>query len=199
MDDYRLGFLPFIESADGQINGLTYKLVHFQSHMPGDHAHCALCWAPICDSEYDWKEKPEAEAFFCEETGCWICKKCFSDFAPQFHWKLAGIQPKVRLITFWNTYGQIFCIRKKLITKRSEYIFPLCFGFTGTIVGFPDNILHWGAGIVAIKNNGVNWSDWRYSFDSKEDYRIIQQGIIMANYITYRGYSVEEALEIVWK
>lgn len=103
MDDYRLGFLPFIESADGQINGLTYKLVHFQSHMPGDHAHCALCWAPICDSEYDWKEKPEAEAFFCEETGCWICKKCFSDFAPQFHWKLAGIQPKVRLITFWNT------------------------------------------------------------------------------------------------
>jgi len=73
------------------------------------------------------------------------------------------------------------------------------FGFTGTIVGFADSMLHWGAGIVAIKNNGVNWSDWRYSFDSKEDYMIIQQGINMANYITYRGYSVEEALEIVWK
>ena len=97
----------------------------------------------------------------------------------------------------WIPSNGVFKVFGKAMT--AEELGNFNFGFTGTIVGFPDNILHWGAGIVAIKNNGVNWSDWRYSFDSKEDYMIIQQGINMANYITYRGYSVEEALEIVWK
>ena len=97
----------------------------------------------------------------------------------------------------WIPSNGVFKVFGKAMT--AEELGNFNFGFTGTIVGFTDSMLHWGAGIVAIKNNGVNWSDWRYSFDSKEDYRIIQQGIIMANYITYRGYSVEEALEIVWK
>ncbi len=94
MDDYRLGFFPFIASAEGKMDGLTYRLVRFQGRKPGEHAHCALCWAAICDSEYDWEKSPEAEAFFCEETGCWICKKCYSDFAPQFHWRLSEISSK---------------------------------------------------------------------------------------------------------
>ena len=97
----------------------------------------------------------------------------------------------------WIPSNGVFKVFGKAMT--AEELGNFNFGFTGTIVGFTDSMLHWGAGIVAIKNNGVNWSDWRYSFDSKEDYMIIQQGINMANYITYRGYSVEEALEIVWK
>ena len=64
----------------------------------------------------------------------------------------------------WIPSNGVFKVFGKAMT--AEELGNFNFGFTGTIVGFTDSMLHWGAGIVAIKNNGVNWSDWRYSFDS---------------------------------
>ena len=52
---------------------------------------------------------------------------------------------------------------------------------------------------MAIKNSGINWEDWWYDFDSKEDAEMIQLGIDMEYLMTITGYSTDEAVDFFWK
>lgn len=80
-----------------------------------------------------------------------------------------------------------------------EELGNLNYGFTGAAVHFPPAVLRMAGGIVAIKNNGINWSDWWYDFDSKEDFEMVQLGIDMEYYVLSCGMSIEEALKWIWK
>lgn len=83
MKDFREDFLPYITRADGSLQDLSYELISYKGRSSGSHAHCELCWVTICDIESDEYEK---EGYFCKETGCWICKKCFSDYKSKYGW-----------------------------------------------------------------------------------------------------------------
>ena len=83
MKDARNDFLPYIATADGRLQNLSYTLINFKDKKNGNHAHCELCWITICESA---NLRSEKEGYYCAETGCWLCKKCFSDFAGKFDW-----------------------------------------------------------------------------------------------------------------
>lgn len=83
MKDLRKDFLPYITTADGRLTDLVYQLIEFTGKINGDHAHCELCWVKICDIE---SPEYERSGYYCSETGCWLCKKCFSDFSQTYNW-----------------------------------------------------------------------------------------------------------------
>ena len=66
--------------------------------------------------------------------------------------------------TEWIPDNGVFKVFGKRMTV--EQLGNLNYGFTGSAVHFPAPILRMAGGIVAIKNNGINWSDWWYDFDS---------------------------------
>lgn len=98
--------------------------------------------------------------------------------------------------TDWIPFNGEFQVLGKTMT--AEQLGNLNYGFTGAATHFPASVLHMAGGIVAIKNNGINWSDWWYDFDSKEDYEMIQAGINIY-YLVWWGYSIEDAFKEVWK
>ena len=69
----------------------------------------------------------------------------------------------------------------------------------GSVLGFPAPVLRMAGGFVAIKNSGINWEDWWYDFDSKEDAEMIQLGIDMEYLMTITGYSTDEVVDFFWK
>lgn len=85
MRDSRIDFLPYIAEADGNLRNLTYEFIKFKDKGRGDHVHCELCWVIICENDHI---KGEKEGYYCKETGCWLCKKCFFDFAEEYNWKI---------------------------------------------------------------------------------------------------------------
>lgn len=90
MNDSRNDFLPYIATNDGRLTDLVYELLEFVGRKKGDHVHCELCWVTICDVENLESEK---EAYYCTETGCWLCKRCFSDFSQIYNWKIQDSKP----------------------------------------------------------------------------------------------------------
>lgn len=88
MKDSRNDFLPYIATTDGRLTDLSYQSREFVGRNKGDHAHCELCWVTICNTDYSESEK---EGYYCVETGCWLCKRCFSDFSPIYNWKIDNV------------------------------------------------------------------------------------------------------------
>ena len=83
MKDSRGDFLSYITTTDGRLTDLVYQRSVFAAKKSNDHAHCELCWVTICDIEEPQYEKI---GYYCDETGCWLCEKCFSDFAKDYNW-----------------------------------------------------------------------------------------------------------------
>lgn len=85
MRDARSDFFPYIATADGQLYDLSYKLMPYKGKTKNDHIHCELCWITISKGELNGDK---AKGYYCKDTGCWLCKKCFSDFASKFRWHI---------------------------------------------------------------------------------------------------------------
>lgn len=83
MKDFRLDFLPYIATEDGQINNLTFTFRRYRGKSKNDHAHCELCWITIGQASVS---NCEEDGYYCEETGSWICPKCFFDFSTRYNW-----------------------------------------------------------------------------------------------------------------
>ena len=97
----------------------------------------------------------------------------------------------------WIPRNGVFSVNGKKMT--AEQLGNINYGFTGSVLGFPAPVLHMAGGFVAIKNSGINWEDWWYDFDSKEDAEMIQLGIDMEYLMTITGYSTDEGVDFFWK
>ena len=97
----------------------------------------------------------------------------------------------------WIPRNGVFSVNGKKMT--AEQLGNINYGFTGSVLGFPAPVLHMAGGFVAIKNSGINWEDWWYDFDSKEDAEMIQLGIDMEYLMTITGYSTDEVVDFFWK
>ena len=97
----------------------------------------------------------------------------------------------------WIPRNGVFSVNGKKMT--AEQLGNINYGFTGSAMGFPAPVLHMAGGFVAIKNSGINWEDWWYDFDSKEDAEMIQLGIDMEYLMTITGYSTDEVVDFFWK
>ena len=97
----------------------------------------------------------------------------------------------------WIPRNGVFSVNGKIMT--AEQLGNINYGFTGSVLGFPAPVLHMAGGFVAIKNSGINWEDWWYDFDSKEDAEMIQLGIDMEYLMTITGYSTDEVVDFFWK
>ena len=97
----------------------------------------------------------------------------------------------------WIPRNGVFSVNGKKMT--AEQLGNINYGFTGSVLGFPAPILRMAGGFVAIKNSGINWEDWWYDFDSKEDAEMIQLGIDMEYLMTITGYSTDEVVDFFWK
>lgn len=93
--------------------------------------------------------------------------------------------------------GTVFFRKRQKMT--AEQLGNINYGFTGSVLGFPAPVLRMAGGFVAIKNSGINWEDWWYDFDSKEDAEMIQLGIDMEYLMTITGYSTDEVVDFFWK
>ena len=97
----------------------------------------------------------------------------------------------------WIPRNGVFSVNGKKMT--AEQLGNINYGFTGSVLGFPAPVLRMAGGFVAIKNSGINWEDWWYDFDSKEDAEMIQLGIDMEYLMTITGYSTDEVVDFFWK
>ena len=97
----------------------------------------------------------------------------------------------------WRPRNGVFSVNGKKMT--AEQLGNINYGFTGSVLGFPAPVLRMAGGFVAIKNSGINWEDWWYDFDSKEDAEMIQLGIDMEYLMTITGYSTDEVVDFFWK
>ena len=97
----------------------------------------------------------------------------------------------------WIPRNGVFSVNGKKMT--AEQLGNINYGFTGSAMGFPAPVLRMAGGFVAIKNSGINWEDWWYDFDSKEDAEMIQLGIDMEYLMTITGYSTDEVVDFFWK
>ena len=96
-----------------------------------------------------------------------------------------------------DTAERCFSVNGKKMT--AEQLGNINYGFTGSVLGFPAPVLRMAGGFGAIKNSGINWEDWWYDFDSKEDAEMIQLGIDMEYLMTITGYSTDEVVDFFWK
>ena len=97
----------------------------------------------------------------------------------------------------WRPRNGVFSVNGKKMT--AEQLGNINYGFTGSVLGFPAPVLRMAGGFVAIKNSGINWEDWWYDFDSKEDAEMIQLGIDVEYLMTITGYSTDEVVDFFWK
>ena len=97
----------------------------------------------------------------------------------------------------WIPRNGVFSVNGKKMT--AEQLGNINYGFAGSVLGFPAPVLRMAGGFVAIKNSGINWEDWWYDFDSKEDAEMIQLGIDMEYLMTITGYSTDEVVDFFWK
>ena len=97
----------------------------------------------------------------------------------------------------WIPRNGVFSVNGKKMT--AEQLGNINYGFTGSVLGFPAPVLRMAGGFVAIKNSGINWEDWWYDFDSKEDAEMIQLGIDMEYLMTITGYSTDKVVDFFWK
>ena len=104
---------------------------------------------------------------------------------------------RAALLPFKRNSGYVFSVNGKKMT--AEQLGNINYGFTGSVLGFPAPVLRMAGGFVAIKNSGINWEDWWYDFDSKEDAEMIQLGIDMEYLMTITGYSTDEVVDFFWK
>lgn len=84
-DDWRL------LSYKGQLNGMEFELIKFNSTVSNDHEHCDFCFAKITD--LDIKNEivfKEGYAYINAKTKKlnFICPECFNDFKEKLDFKI---------------------------------------------------------------------------------------------------------------
>ena len=82
----------------------------------------------------------------------------------------------------WMPEDGIFEVNGVEVT--AEELGNINYGLTGRAMHFISSVLYIAGGLVAIKNNGIKWSDWWTDFDSKEDHESIRKGILIYSKIS---------------
>ena len=75
-----------------------WRIMGQEGYLMNEHLHYrgykfALCFEDYTECEFCWAElKEDEKVYHCPNKKVWICKECYRDFNPYFHWTVEEIE-----------------------------------------------------------------------------------------------------------